>query len=106
MNTTKIMNGTDRIPEISIIDRKPIVTYAGDKDLFLSLESTLSSSLPNEPTEWRRAYGRAIKMVNVSATFVPFTKDVLPKEGDHHLIDQPMFHMYWSQCSVGAIKII
>ncbi|BES93279.1 Foie gras liver health family 1 [Nesidiocoris tenuis] len=106
MSDTKIMNGAaDRIPEIHINERKPIVTYAGDKELFLSLEPTLSSSLPNEPAEWRRAYGRAIKMVNVSATFVPFAKDVLPKEGDFRLIDQPVLHTYWTQCSdVDAYK--
>lgn len=100
MEQHKIMNGTtEKITERSIMDSKPIVTYAGDKDLFLSLESTLSASLPLEATEWRRSYGRAIKFVNVTADFVPFTKDVLPKEGDFHLTDQPMFHTYWTQCS-------
>lgn len=95
-----MMNGTiERVSEISVSDRKPIVTYAGDKELFMSLETTLSTSLPQESAEWRRAYGRAIKSVCVTATFVPFTRDVLPKEGDFHLIDQPMFHTYWTQCS-------
>lgn len=69
------------------------------------MEPTLCSSLPQEAAEWRRTYGRAIKSVNVCATFVPFTKDVLPKEGDYHLIDQPMFHTYWTQCSVRKFQI-
>ncbi|XP_014279644.1 trafficking protein particle complex subunit 10 [Halyomorpha halys] len=100
MNSHVVMNGTmDRVTEVSVSDRKPIVTYAGDKELFLGLEPTLCSSLPQEAAEWRRAYGRAIKSVNVSAMFVSFTKDVLPKDGDYHLINQPMFHTYWTQCS-------
>ncbi|XP_014254615.1 trafficking protein particle complex subunit 10 [Cimex lectularius] len=94
-----LVNGSSGNAEMPIAGRKPIVTYAGDKELFMSLENTLSTALPNEPAEWRRSYGRAIKLVNVSATFVPFTKHVLPKEGDYRLIDQPMFHTYWTQCS-------
>lgn len=73
---------------------------SGDKELFESLESLLTSSLPQEPTEWRRSYGRIIKSVHVPATFVPFSKEILPKEGDYHLIHQPIFHTYWTQCPV------
>lgn len=68
--------------------------------MFESLESLLTSSLPQEPTEWRRSYGRIIKSVHVPATFVPFSKEILPKEGDYHLIHQPIFHTYWTQCPV------
>ncbi|XP_075227904.1 SIDL trafficking protein particle complex subunit 10 [Lycorma delicatula] len=100
MNQIENINGiADTKTVFSIMERKPIVTYAGDKELFLSLEPTLTSTLPQEPTEWRRSYGRAIKSVHVAATFVPFSKDVMPKDGDYHLIQQPNFHTYWTQCS-------
>ncbi|XP_039289601.1 trafficking protein particle complex subunit 10 [Nilaparvata lugens] len=100
MNQVSNVNGiSDGSSEISIVDRKPIITYAGDKDLFLTLEPTLVSSLPQEPTEWRRAYGRAVKSVHVAASFVPFSKEVIPGEGDYCLIQQPVFHTYWTQCS-------
>lgn len=99
MNISSSQNGAiDDFQDLSIMERKPIVTYAGDKELFQSLEQTLSSALPQEPTEWRRSYGRAIKSVHVAASFVPFGKDILPKEGDYHLIQQPVFHTYWTQC--------
>uniref|UniRef100_A0A8D8W8D9 Trafficking protein particle complex subunit 10 n=1 Tax=Cacopsylla melanoneura TaxID=428564 RepID=A0A8D8W8D9_9HEMI len=83
----------------SLVDKKPIVTYAGDKDLFLSLESTVIQSLPQEATEWRRSYGRAIKSIQISGKFIPFSEDKLPVEGDWNIIDQPVFHTYWTQCT-------
>lgn len=84
-----------------ILDKSRTVhLVSGDKELFESLESLLTSSLPQEPTEWRRSYGRIIKSVHVPATFVPFSKEILPKEGDYHLIHQPIFHTYWTQCPV------
>ncbi|KZC10834.1 Trafficking protein particle complex subunit 10 [Dufourea novaeangliae] len=49
--------------------------------------------------EWRRSFSRPIKQVRLGANFVPFSKDVLPAEKDWHLIKQPIFHIYWSECS-------
>ncbi|KAI5699266.1 hypothetical protein M8J75_000144 [Diaphorina citri] len=83
----------------SLVDKKPIVTYAGDKDLFLSLEATVIQSLPQEATEWRRSYGRAIKSIQISGKFIPFSEDKLPVDGDWNIIDQPVFHTYWTQCT-------
>ncbi|XP_046685161.1 LOW QUALITY PROTEIN: trafficking protein particle complex subunit 10-like [Homalodisca vitripennis] len=82
----------------STMEKKPNVSFSGDKELFQSLEPLLSSSLPQEPTEWRRSYGRIIKSVHVPASFVSFGKDILPKDGDYRLIHQPIFHTYWTQC--------
>lgn len=73
---------------------------SGDTELFLSLETTVISSLKQEPAEWRRSYGRAIKSIQISGTFIPFSEEKLPVEGDWNIIDQPVFHTYWTQCSV------
>ncbi|XP_069695323.1 trafficking protein particle complex subunit 10 isoform X2 [Periplaneta americana] len=91
-------NGTIEIAEFCIMDSKPIITYAGDAALFSSLESSLVQALPQDPTEWRRSYGRVVKSVCVEASFISFSKDVLPKQGDWHLIQQPIFHIFWTEC--------
>nr|CAD7455545.1 unnamed protein product [Timema tahoe] len=71
---------------------------AGDTELFHSLESSLVEALPKEACEWRRSYGRAVKSVFVSASFVPFSKEILPKGGNWQLTHQPVFHIYWTEC--------
>ncbi|XP_053994215.1 trafficking protein particle complex subunit 10 [Hylaeus volcanicus] len=81
------------------MDTKPIVTYAGDEKLFSTMENGLLQAIPAETSEWRRSFSRPIKQVKLGATFVPFTKDILPTEKDQHLIKQPIFHIYWSECS-------
>lgn len=43
-------------PVIYTMENKPIVTSAGDQNLFASVYPTLSQQLPREPMEWRR-YG-------------------------------------------------
>lgn len=53
--------------------------------------------------EWRRSFSRPIKQVKLGATFLPFSKDVLPTEKDWHLIKQPIFHIYWTECSVSRL---
>lgn len=91
--------GTPPTPnEFSIMDRKPIITYAGDKALFASLEQHLNKGMPLEPTEWKRSYSRPVKSVYTEATFAPFDRNQLPKEGDWNLIRQPIFHTYWTEC--------
>lgn len=94
------MNGNDitAVKEFCIMDNKPIITCAGDAALFSSLESSLVQALPQDPTEWRRSYGRVVKSVYVEASFISFGKDVLPKQGDWHLIEQPIFHIFWTEC--------
>nr|CAD7573679.1 unnamed protein product [Timema californicum] len=71
---------------------------AGDTELFHSLESSLVEALPKEASEWRRSYGRAVKSVFVSASFIPFSKEILPKGGNWQLTHQPVFHIYWTEC--------
>ncbi|KAG8225562.1 hypothetical protein J437_LFUL002079, partial [Ladona fulva] len=80
------------------MDVKPVVTYAGDEKLFASLQPLITQSLPQEPTEWRRSYGRPVKSVFVDASFVPFAADILPKESDRKLIGRPILHVFWTDC--------
>ncbi|KAK3926180.1 Trafficking protein particle complex subunit 10 [Frankliniella fusca] len=84
--------------EFSVMDAKPIVTYAGDKNLFSSLEGLLVQRIPQEATEWKRSYGRPVKSVFTEAIFAPFNRSQLPKDGDWHLIGLPIFHTYWTEC--------
>nr|CAD7265179.1 unnamed protein product [Timema shepardi] len=74
------------------------IADAGDTELFHSLESSLVEALPKEASEWRRSYGRAVKSVFVSASFIPFSKEILPKGGNWQLTHQPVFHVYWTEC--------
>ncbi|KAJ9595260.1 hypothetical protein L9F63_013448, partial [Diploptera punctata] len=94
------MNGnvSNEVAEVCIMDRKPIITYAGDAALFSSLESSIVQALPQESAEWRRSYGRPVKSVYVEASFVSFDKDTLPKQGDWQLIQQPILHIFWTEC--------
>lgn len=75
-------------------------TDTGDEKLFSTLENSLSQAIPADMVEWRRSFSRPIKQVKLGAMFVPFSKDILPTEKDWHLIKQPIFHIYWSECSV------
>lgn len=75
-------------------------TDAGDASLFTSLESLIINNIPLEPTEWRRSYGRPVKSVYIESAFVPFNKDNLPKAGVRKLLEQPILHIYWTECSV------
>ena len=83
----------------TFMDTKPIITYTGDEKLFSTLENSLSQAIPADMVEWRRSFSRPIKQVKLGAMFVPFSKDILPTEKDWHLIKQPIFHIYWSECS-------
>nr|XP_018911328.1 PREDICTED: trafficking protein particle complex subunit 10 [Bemisia tabaci] len=99
MNHPLNMPISNETQEFSLLDKKPLVTYAGDVDLFKSLETTLANSLSSEPAEWCRSYNRGSKSVKVTAEFTPFQNDCLPKEGDWRLLQQPVFHTFWTQCS-------
>ncbi|XP_046985474.1 trafficking protein particle complex subunit 10 [Schistocerca americana] len=82
-----------------IMDNKPIITFSGDKALVSSLETLLEKGIPQESTEWKRSYGRAVKSVFIEAKFIPFSKEILPKDSDWHLTKQPIFHTFWTDCS-------
>lgn len=77
-----------------------MITGAGDENLFSTLEKNLLQAIPADVVEWRRSFSRPIKQVKLEATFVPFSRDILPTEKDWHLIKQPIFHIYWTECSV------
>ncbi|EZA55391.1 Trafficking protein particle complex subunit [Ooceraea biroi] len=81
------------------MDSKPIITCAGDENLFSTLEKGLLQAIPADAAEWRRSFSRPIKQVKLGATFVPFSREILPTEKDWHLIKQPIFHIYWTECS-------
>ncbi|KYM88375.1 Trafficking protein particle complex subunit 10 [Atta colombica] len=85
------------------VDSRPIVTcefrHAGDENLFSTLEKNLLQAIPTDTVEWRRSFSRPIKQVKLGTTFVPFSRDILPTDKDWHLIKQPIFHIYWTECS-------
>uniref|UniRef100_A0A2K5R111 Trafficking protein particle complex subunit 10 n=1 Tax=Cebus imitator TaxID=2715852 RepID=A0A2K5R111_CEBIM len=87
-------------PVIYTMENKPIVTCAGDQNLFTSVYPTLSQQLPREPMEWRRSYGRAPKMIHLESNFVQFKEELLPKEGNKALLTFPFLHIYWTECCV------
>ncbi|XP_018396820.1 PREDICTED: trafficking protein particle complex subunit 10 [Cyphomyrmex costatus] len=80
------------------VDCRPIVTCAGDENLFSSLKKNLLESIPTDTVEWRRSFHRPVKQVKLGATFVSFCRDILPTDKDWHLIKQPIFHIYWTEC--------
>ncbi|XP_050312441.1 trafficking protein particle complex subunit 10 [Anthonomus grandis grandis] len=93
------MNGTLGEEQGCGIDRRPIVTCAGELEVFSAIEDNLSQALPKDACEWKRSLGRPIKMVHIGARFVPFSGNSLPKPGQWDLIRQPLFHTYWTECS-------
>ncbi|XP_006876848.1 PREDICTED: trafficking protein particle complex subunit 10 [Chrysochloris asiatica] len=85
-------------PVIYTMENKPIVTCAGDQNLFTAIYPMLSQQLPREPMEWRRSYGRAPKMIHLESNFVQFKDELLPKEGNKALLTFPFLHIYWTEC--------
>ncbi|KAF5299108.1 hypothetical protein FQR65_LT09466 [Abscondita terminalis] len=92
------MNGLDSI-DSDTIDRRPIITCAGELEVFSALEDSLTQALPQDSCEWRRSLGRPVRNVHIGATFVPFSPSGLPKESQWDLIRQPLFHIYWTECT-------
>ncbi|KAL1443188.1 hypothetical protein MTO96_030405 [Rhipicephalus appendiculatus] len=78
---------------------KPIVTYAGDKQVFKALEPLLLEGLPQEPVEWTRSYGRGPKTVRVECRFVEYDAAQLSREKDGRLLDQAHLHVYCTDCN-------
>ncbi|XP_062868707.1 trafficking protein particle complex subunit 10 [Trichomycterus rosablanca] len=92
------MESHEEKPIIYTMENKPIVTCAGDQNLFTALYSLLAQQLPREPMEWRRSYGRAPKMIHLEANLVQFKEELLPKEGNKALLTFPFLHIYWTDC--------
>ena len=59
------------------MERRAVVSYAGDRALFARLESGLHSGLPTEAVEWKRSYGRSSRTVLVEVDFLPFNAEEL-----------------------------
>ncbi|XP_033635509.1 trafficking protein particle complex subunit 10-like [Asterias rubens] len=89
------------------LERKPIVTHHGDQELFSSIRVELFNTLPRDPVEWRRSYGRAPKLVYVDVAFVPFNTEDLAKENERTLFRKPCFHIYFTDCAdADAYKLV
>ena len=71
---------------------QPIVTYAGDRSVFTSIEPGLVSVLPTEAVEWENRYGRNNRQVYVRISFQPFTTETVASSGS--LLGQPIFHTF------------
>ncbi|KAB0790211.1 hypothetical protein PPYR_15457 [Photinus pyralis] len=98
------MNGVDCL-EPDTVDRRPIITCAGELEVFSALEDSLTQALPQDSCELRRSLGRPVRLVHIGAHFIPFSPDALPKENQWDLIRQPLFHVYWTECTdVDAYK--
>lgn len=81
------------------MDSKPLITYAGDHKLFSTLEAGIAEGLSEESAQWKRPYGRGPKMVYVTANFIQFNEDSIPKDSNMKLLGQSFFHTYWTDCS-------
>lgn len=81
------------------MNRRPIVTYAGDNSLFSGLQAGLVTGLPQESVEWRRSYGRPSRCVHVEVDFVPYSEECFVKETPRTILGHPIFHTYWTDCS-------
>lgn len=75
---------------------KPIVTCAGDWNLFCTLEAPLVAAIPQDSCEWRRSYGRATKSVYLEASFIKYNKEKLQSE--LNLLKRPILQVYWTDC--------
>ncbi|XP_049885562.1 trafficking protein particle complex subunit 10 [Pectinophora gossypiella] len=91
------MKGVDNSPsDREGMTNKPIVTCAGDWNLFCTLEAPLVAAIPQDSCEWRRSYGRVTKSVYLEASFVKYNRDKLQSE--YSLLKRPIFHIYWTDC--------
>ncbi|VVD05938.1 unnamed protein product [Leptidea sinapis] len=75
---------------------KPLITCAGDWNLFCTLEAPLVAAIPQDSCEWRRSYGRTTKFVYLDASFIKYNPDKVYPE--YNLLKRPIFHIYWTDC--------
>ncbi|CAK1594006.1 unnamed protein product [Parnassius mnemosyne] len=91
------MKGVDSFPaDREGMTHKPIITCAGDWNLFCTLEAPLVAAIPQDSCEWRRSYGRITKSVFLEATFTKYNKDKVQSE--LNLLKRPILHIYWTDC--------
>lgn len=90
----------DKVLSNISMENKSIITCAGDEALFSSLVNNLVKAVSDENVEWRRSVSQLpIKKVKLNPRFIPFSVDILPADKNWHLVKQPIFHIYWTECS-------
>ncbi|XP_013166205.1 PREDICTED: trafficking protein particle complex subunit 10 [Papilio xuthus] len=91
------MKGVDSFPaDREGMTHKPIITCAGDWNLFCTLEAPLVAAIPQDSCEWRRSYGRVTKSVYLEASFTKYNKDKVQSE--LNLLKRPILHIFWTDC--------
>lgn len=67
------------------------------------MESQIIQGLPNDSCEWRRSYGRPVKNITLkfaaTKVFDPKSLEAL-KAGTWSIIEQPVLHVFVTECSV------
>ena len=80
-----------------VLDRKPVVTFAGDRSVFSNIQPGLVSGLSTEAVEWKRSYGRHSRQVYVECDFQPWSGAGGDSTQDSRSLQgQPVFHTYWT----------
>ena len=82
-----------------VLDRKPLVTFAGDRAVFSNIEPGLVSGLSTEAVEWKRSYGRHSRQVYVECDFQPWSGGGGgggDSSQDSRSLQGPVFHTYWT----------
>ena len=80
----------------------------GDLPLFRSLQNQIVTSIPNNTSEWKRSYGRLVKNIRLEASFQQFNTALLDKykAGEWNILEQPVLHIYVTECSVSLYKLL
>ncbi|XP_041982895.1 trafficking protein particle complex subunit 10 [Aricia agestis] len=92
------MKGVDSLPsDREGMTNKPVVTCAGDWNLFCTLEAPLVAAIPQDSCEWRRSFGRINKFVYLEASFIKYNNNEKP-QSELNLLKRPIFHIYWTDC--------
>lgn len=106
------------------------LTDSGEIPVFQGVVPSLQKGIGIEAVEWKRAYGRSTKHVHLHPRFIPFDPSLesqapvpipVPSQGSAgpvlaasaptsisnndasaltSLLDQPMLHTFWTDCSV------
>lgn len=77
--------------------KKTIITVSGQSSVLEKLTPGLSGGLSTEAVEWKRSYGRATKIVNLDADFLPLDPNRV-QLNSRHLRDIPVLHTFWIEC--------
>jgi len=86
------------------------LTDSGDVAVFQGVVPSLQKGIGSEAVEWKRAYGRSTKHVHLHPRFIPFDEESMCTATASEsplltsLLDQPMLHTYWTDCSVSEVK--